>query len=109
MTATGGQGIQFAPMITEIFRGVRAVFVQNPIEIYTQYTGGKEVGFVSQTDLERAAQSVGREIHNQYMITYNPNNKNEGGFHKIRVEVYGIGRSGLEVRTRPGYWMATVQ
>jgi VWFA-related protein len=106
MTATGGQGIQFAPMITEIFRGVRAVFVQNPIEIYTQYTGGKEVGFVSQTDLERAAQSVGREIHNQYMITYNPNNKNEGGLPSIRVEVT---RKDLEVRTRRGYWMASVQ
>ena len=95
-----------APMITEIFRGVRAVFVQNPIEIYTQYTGGKEEGFVSQSDLERAAQNIGRELHNQYMITYNPNNKNEGGLHNIRVEVT---RKDLEVRTRRGYWMASVQ
>jgi VWFA-related protein len=106
MTGAPGYGINFAPMIVEIFRGVKAAFVQNPIEIYTQYTGGKEVGFVSQQDLERAAQNIGREIHNQYIITYNPNNKNEGGLHQIRVEVT---RPGLEVRTRRGYWMAAVQ
>ncbi len=106
MTGARGPGIQFGPLLTDIFRGVRAIFVENPIELYTQYTGGKEEGFVSQSDLERAAQNIGREIHNQYMITYNPNNKNEGGLHNIRVEVT---RRGLEVRTRRGYWMASVQ
>jgi len=105
MTGARGPGIQFGPLITDIFRGVRAIFVPNPIEIYTQYTGGKEEGFVSQSDLERAAQNIGRELHNQYMITYNPNNKNEGGLHNIRVEVT---RKDLEVRTRRGYWMASV-
>lgn len=106
MTGAPGYGINFAPMLVEIFRGVKGVFVDNPIEVYTQYTGGKEIGFVSQTDLERAVQAIGREIHNQYIITYNPNNKNEGGLHNIRVEVT---RPGLEVRTRKSYWMAAVQ
>ena len=106
LTGARGPGVSFIPIITEIFRGVKAVFVQNPIEIYTQYTGGREEPFVSQSDLERAAQNIGRELHNQYMITYNPNNKNEGGFHNIRVEV---ARKGLDVRTRRGYWLATVQ
>lgn len=104
----GGYTMDFAPLITEIFRAGKAIFVPNPVEVYTQYTGGKEFPFVSQEDLDRAVQSVARELHNQYLITYNPNNKQEGGFHKIRVEVHGIGRSGLEVRTRPGYWMAGV-
>ena len=106
LTGARGPGVSFVPIITEIFRGVKAVFVQNPIEIYTQYTGGKEEPFVSQSDLERAAQNIGREIHNQYMITYNPTNKTEGGFHNIRVEV---ARRGLDVRTRRGYWLAGVQ
>jgi VWFA-related protein len=106
MTGAPGYGIQFAPLITEIFRGVKGIFVDNPIEVYTQYTGGKEIGFVSQQDLERAASSIGREIHNQYVITYNPNNKQEGGLHHIRVDVT---QPGLEVRTRRGYWMAAVR
>lgn len=105
LTGARGYGAQFGPVIVEIFRGVRAVFVPNPIEIYTQYTGGKEEPFLTQEDLERAAQNIGREIHNQYLITYNPNNKNEGGLHNIRVEVT---RRDLEVRTRRGYWMAAV-
>ena len=46
------------------------------------------------------------QVHNQYIITYNPNNKNEGGLHQIRVEVT---KPGLEVRTRRAYWMAAVQ
>jgi VWFA-related protein len=101
-----GYAANFAPLIEEIFRATKAIFVPNPVEVYTKYTGGKEFPFVSQEDLERAVQAVARELHNQYLITYNPNNKTEGGYHQIRVEVT---RRGLEVRTRPGYWLATVQ
>jgi VWFA-related protein len=105
MTGSSGYGADFAPLVTEIMRSVKAVFVPNPVEIFTRYTGGKEYAFVSQQDLERALGDVSREIHNQYLITYNPNNKLEGGFHKIRVEV---ARRGLEVRTRDGYWLAAM-
>ena len=101
-----GMTADFAPLVQEIFRATKGIFVPNPVEVYTRYTGGKEFPFVSQEDLERAVQSVSRELHNQYLITYNPNNKNEGGYHRIRVEVSGVGRGNLEVRTRPGYWMA---
>ena len=45
------------------------------------------------------------ELHSQYIITYNPNNKDEGGWHDIKVTV---SRSDSKVRARPGYWMATV-
>jgi len=103
---TQGYGADFAPVLAEIYRGVKGIFVSNPVEVYTRYTGGKEIGFVSQSDLERAVEKVASELHNQYLITYNPNNKAEGGYHKIRVDV---ARRGLEVSTRPGYWLATQQ
>jgi VWFA-related protein len=106
MTGAPGYGIDFAPLVTEIMRSVKAVFVPNPVEIFTRYTGGKEYSFITQRDLERALGDVSREIHNQYLITYNPNNKGEGGFHKIRVEVE---RRNLDVRTRDGYWLAALQ
>jgi VWFA-related protein len=104
----GGMTADFAPIVTEIFRATKAIFVSNPVEVFTRYTGGKEYPFVSQQDLDRAVQAVSRELHNQYLITYSPNTRTEGGYHRIRVEVYGPGRGGLEVRTRPGYWLATV-
>jgi VWFA-related protein len=104
ITGQQGYGANFVPLLQEIFYAAKAVFVQNPIELYTQYTGGKETGFVSQRDLEQALASIGRELHNQYLITYSPSNRQEGGYHRIRVEV---DRPSLEVRTRGGYWLAS--
>jgi VWFA-related protein len=103
----GGAGgaVQFLPVLSEIFHATKAIFVDNPVEIFTRYSGGKERGFVSQADLERAVTEIGREIHNQYVIAYSPSNKDEGGFHEIKVVVT---RPGLEVRTREGYWLASV-
>ncbi len=100
-----GQSMQILPVIVEIFRAGRGVFVDNPVEVFTKYTGGKETGFMNQRELERAISAIGRELHNQYIVSYNPSNKEEGGLHTLRVEVT---RPGLEVRTRGGYWMAGV-
>ncbi len=93
----------FIPGFVEIFRQVKAVFVDNPVEVYTKFTGGKEHSFVSQKDLERAIQAIGTELHSEYLISYVPNNKEEAGFHEIQVTV---DRPGAKVRTRPGYWVA---
>jgi VWFA-related protein len=106
MTGTQGYGMNFAPLLAEIFKSAKAVFVDDPLDVFTKYTGGKEFPFMSQKSLEHAVDEIGREIHNQYLISYNPNNKMEGGFHNIKVIVK---RRGLDVRTRPGYWLAAVQ
>jgi hypothetical protein len=94
------------PAFVEIFRAAKSIFVSNPAEVLTKYTGGREYSFMTQKALEDAVGRIGEELHSQYLISYNPNNKLEGGWHTIRVEVRG--RAGLEVRTRPGYWLAAV-
>ena len=94
----------FVPMFVEIFKATKSLFIADPADVLTRYTGGKEYSFVSQKSLERAVSALGQEIHHQYLLTYSPNNLSEGGFHDIRVEV---NRPGLEIRTRPGYWKAT--
>jgi VWFA-related protein len=93
----------FIPMFVEIFKGVKSIFVDDPSDVLTRYTGGKEYSFIGQKSLERAVSALGQEIHHQYLLSYSPNNLSEGGFHEIRVEV---NRPNLEVRTRPGYWKA---
>jgi VWFA-related protein len=103
--ATAGQQINFAPLLKELYLGVKAIFIDNPVEVFTKYTGGKEYSFLTQRDLERAIADIGDELHSQYLLSYNPNNKMEGGYHTIRVEV---NRPNLKVTTRPGYWMAAV-
>src|SRR5579884_378 len=89
-------------IIPEIFTAAKYKIVDNPATVLTQYTGGRQYSFVKQKTLERDLSQLGEELHSQYMLSYAPNDLNQGGFHHIRVEV---DRAGLVVRTRPGYWV----
>ena len=93
----------YIPMFVDIFKGVKSMFVDDTLDVFTRFTGGREYGFVSEKSLEKAVQSIASELHSQYLLSYTPNNQTEGGFHEIRVVV---DRGGLEVRTRPGYYVA---
>lgn len=93
----------FIPLFVEVFKDVKSIFIDDPTDVLTRYTGGKEYTFLSQKTLERAVSALGQEIHHQYLLSYSPNNLSEGGFHEIRVDV---NRPGLEIRARPGYWKA---
>jgi len=106
MQATGsvGSSAQFVPLMVEIFKDVKSIFVDSPAELFAKGTGGQELGFVRQRGLEDAIQHIGAELHSQYLISYTPSNKDEGGFHQISVEVDG--RKDVRARTRPGYWLA---
>lgn len=105
ITGAQGYGGDAIPAFVEMFRGVKGLFIRNPAELFTDFTGGREYSFLTQRDLERAISRIGTEIRSQYVLSYVPNNKIEGGFHKIRVEVK---KPGLKVTTRPGYWMAGI-
>ncbi len=93
----------FVPVFVEIFKAVKYIFVDNPVELFTKWTGGTEHAFITQNDLEAAVRRIGEELHSQYILSYAPNNQNEGGFHEIVVQV---SRPGLRIVTRPGYWIA---
>jgi hypothetical protein len=88
----------------ELFRDVKAIFKDNPVELLTKGTGGSEHGFYRQKGLETAISRIGEELHSQYVLSYNPNNKDEGGFHVITVQV--AGRPDVQTRVRPGYWLS---
>jgi VWFA-related protein len=103
---SGGNSANFFPLFVEIFRDVKAIFKSNPVEVFTRGTGGKEFGFTTQRALEEAITSIGQEIHSQYLVSYSPSNRNEGGFHKITVQISP--RSNYRIRTRPGYWLGAL-
>lgn len=94
----------FIPAFVEIFKGVKGIFIDNPSELYTKFTGGREYSFGTQKGLDKALTDIGEELHSQYLLSYTPDNIIEGGFHNIAVRVKG--RSNVKVRTRPGYWIA---
>ncbi len=100
-----GQRVEFVPLGREIYKDVKGLFVDNTATLITEQTGGREFSFMKQRGLEDAIEAVSKEIHSQYMISYNPNNKNEGGFHEIEVR---LDRPEYSARTRPGYYLASI-
>jgi VWFA-related protein len=94
----------YIPVFVDIFKAVKSVFIDDALDVFTRFTGGKQYSFVSERSLEKAVEAIGEELHSQYLLSYTPNNLGEGGFHEIKVVV---NRPNLEVRTRPGYWVAT--
>jgi len=107
--ANGGGGAnagraEFIPLLVELFRDAKAIFKNNPVEAFTKATGGVEFGFHSSRTLEDAIQQLGEQIHSSYMISYSPNNREETGWHEIKVDLPG--RPDIKkVVTRPGYWL----
>jgi len=93
----------WAPVFKEIFLAAKAIFVSNPLEIYTTYTGGREYNYATQRSLERAISDLGEELHSQYLLTYTPNNQEEGGYHNIVVQIL---KPDMKVRARDGYYLA---
>jgi len=70
----------------------------------TRATGGRTMSFLRKDALEDAVQSIGAEVHRQYIVSFQPPKSEPGLFHAIRVEVKD--RPELLVRTRAGYWAA---
>jgi VWFA-related protein len=93
----------WTPLLKDIFDEAKGVFVKNPLEVFTQYSGGRQYTFMNQRSLDRAVSDFGGELHSQYLLTYVPNNQQEPGFHTIVVQV---ARPDLKVRTRDGYYLA---
>jgi VWFA-related protein len=98
---------EFLPLLVELFKDVKAIFKDNPVEAFTKGTGGSELSFYKERGLETAIQRIGAELHSQYFVTYRPNNMDEAGFHEISVTV--ASPQAKKVQTRPGYWIAGVK
>lgn len=105
MGGAEGDSVDFIPVVEEMYREAKHIFIKDPARLFTKLTGGRELPFMTQGELERAIAEIGTEIRSQYILSYSPNNKVEGGFHTIRVVV---DVPGMKVRTRRGYWMAGV-
>jgi VWFA-related protein len=93
----------YIPIFVDIFKATKSLFVDDTLDVFTRFTGGREYAFIGEKSLEKAVSGISEELNSQYLLSYSPNNQGEGGFHDIKVVV---NRPRLEVRTRPGYWVA---
>jgi VWFA-related protein len=74
----------------------------NALAVACRSTGGLHVPSNSGPTMEAALDSIGGELHAQYMIGYTPSVEKPVGFHSIKVTV---SRPGVILRTRPGYYV----
>src|ERR1700729_2094741 len=93
---------QFGPLLQEIYKDTKRIFVDSPSEVFAKGTGGAEFSFVKEKGLEEAIQRISQEIRSQYLISYRPNNSGESGFHQLSVT---IENPAYIAKTRPGYWL----
>jgi VWFA-related protein len=84
-----------------IWRSVKDLFTKTPAQALTQFTGGRMYSFSGERSLETAITDIGDELQSQYLISYSPSDKDEPGFHHIRIVV---DKPRLDIRARPGYW-----
>ncbi|HEV2688525.1 MAG TPA: VWA domain-containing protein [Bryobacteraceae bacterium] len=103
--ADGPKGTAFSldimALVKEIYMGVKSIGSEEPLSVLTRYSGGREYSFFKDHSFEEALNSIGAEIHGQYLLNYRPSNLADTGYHKIRVE---LNRPELTVRSRPGYY-----
>jgi VWFA-related protein len=99
-----GNAAEFLPLLLEIYRDAKAIFKRNAVEIFTGGTGGSQFSYYRRGGLDEAIQRIGEQLHSEYLISYSPSNKLEGGFHEIKVWVNSP--MARRIQVRPGYWMA---
>jgi VWFA-related protein len=102
-TAAQAEMGNWIPALKDIFDAAKGIFVPDPLDVYTKYSGGRQYSFKSEKTLQHDVQQIGNELHSQYLLSYSPNNQNEAGFHQIRVMVM---KPDMSVRVRDGYWLA---
>lgn len=98
-----GSRAQFVPLLKEIFIDTKGIFVRDPSTQFANATGGAQFVFLRQKGLEDAVQRISQEVHSQYLLSYNPSNRDEGGYHTIVVNIDR--EPGYICKTRPGYWI----
>jgi hypothetical protein len=101
---TNGYSADVVPLLTELVKDATKIFKVPTGTLFTKGTGGSQFTFASQRGLESAISDISDQLHSQYLITYTPNNKEDGGFHRITVDVIG---HDYKCDTKPGYYMSS--
>ena len=76
----------WVPLIKDIFDEAKSVFVKDPLEVYSAYSGGRQYWFMNQRSLDLAVSDFETNSHGQYLLTYSPSNQEQPGFLNIVVK-----------------------
>ena len=85
-----------------IIRSGKDAVTDNVLQDYARGTGALHYSPSTVRGLEESLSLIGKDLHNQYQISYRPSNRDDTGYHRIEIK---IARPGVRVRTRPGYFV----
>jgi VWFA-related protein len=88
--------------VITLVQTLRSATVETANELYAHGTGGLHFSPHSRSGMEDAIGRIGQDLHNQYVLTYRPSNRDEEGFHRITLRV---DRPDVQIRYRPGYYV----
>ncbi len=95
-------GVDFGQLIVVLDRSSVVAKHADPFTMLAGATGGTQIRFRKQAELEGALAAIGIELRSFYMLSYSPNPA-DPGYHTIRVQV---DREGARTYSRPGYWLS---
>ena len=75
---------------------------KNTAEALTRATGGRRIGFETQSKLENDLMALGAEIHSRYLLSFTPEQDHHPAFHKVEVKIKD--RPDAVIKARAGYW-----
>jgi len=77
----------------------------DPFSVLTAATGGTQMHFRKQGELEGAIAALGVQLRSAYLLSYYPSST-EAGYHTIHVDV---NVPGAKAWSRPGYWLGATE
>ena len=92
----------YGPSLNEIYDYFHGLKSDSNLSAYAQFTGARAQNFTNQKTLEAAIETIGKEVHSQYLLTFAPQDR-QPGYHELVVNVT---TPNLQVRARRGYWLA---
>ena len=106
--ASGGDfsQIDLMPLVIWLVKTGKNAVGPNSLAIASKATGGLHVNVKRDGAIQKAMDEIGGELHAQYTLAYRPAGDDLTGYHEIKVVV---DRAGVDVRTRPGYYIPPVE
>ena len=96
-------GTDLAKLVSVLDRSGSAAAGADPFSILAAATGGTQLHFRKQRQLEDAIAAIGVDLRSAYLLSYYPNSQ-EAGYHTVKV---AVDVPGARIFTRPGYWLTT--
>lgn len=96
-------GADLAKLIAVLNRRSETASKSDPWSVLTAATGGTQLGFRTQRQLEDGIGAIGFQLRSAHVLSFYPASV-EPGYHSVTVEVRV---PGAKVYSRPGYWLAT--